>query len=126
MWWHWIEVESPADAAWEVLVDLDRWPEWGPTVTEARTDTGARRLTEGASGAVRTAVGVWVPFEVTTWQEGEAWGWRVAGIPATEHRVESMGPSRARVGMGVPRWAPAYIVVVAIALRRVARAARRP
>lgn len=124
MWWRWIDVEAPAEAAWDLLIDLDRWPEWGPSLTGARLDGGGRRLVPAATGAVRTPIGAWVPFQVTSWSDGRAWGWRVARVPATEHRVEPLGPDRCRVGFGVPTWAPAYLVICAVALRRIATLAR--
>ncbi len=120
MWWRKIEVDAPAAAAWAVLVDLDRWPQWGPSVTDARLDDGDRWLGPESRGAVRTPVGAWVPFRVTQWDEGRVWGWRVAGIPATVHRVEPAGRDRCRVSIGVPTWSPAYLLVVAIALPRIA------
>ena len=104
---------------WDLLVDLDRWPDWGPSVAGAALDGGGRRLRTGATGAVRTALGPSLPFAVTEWDDGTAWGCRVAGVPATLHRVEPTGPRTCRVGMGVPTWAPGYLVVVAVALARI-------
>jgi hypothetical protein len=45
----------------------------------------------------------------------------VAGVPATEHAVTAIGPSRCRVEMSVPLWAPAYLGVVRVALARIRR-----
>lgn len=39
-----IHIEAPPDVVWAVTVDIDRWPEWTPTVT------AARRLDEGPFG----------------------------------------------------------------------------
>jgi hypothetical protein len=44
-------------------------------------------------------------------------------VHATEHSVTATGPSRCRVEMSVPWWAPAYLGVVAVALRRIRRRA---
>lgn len=128
MWWRETEVRAPAAAAWDLLVDLDRWPGWGPSVRAARLDDGGRRLHAGARGDVQTPVGLWIPFRVTDWDEGRAWAWRVAGVPATSHRVERSGPDRCRVAFGVPLWAPAYLVVVTVALGRIGNqvTGRRP
>src|SRR5699024_3748214 len=94
MWWSRRAVAAPVDAVWALLVDLEAWPHWGPTVTAARLDDDGRTLTGGAHGAVRTPAGLWLPFEVTELTAPVAgagsvaqWSWRVGGVPATTHRV---------------------------------------
>lgn len=119
MWWRWTDIEAPAPAAWEVLIDLDRWPEWGPSVTGAHLDDGGRRLGPDATGWVETPLAASLRFRITEWEPGTAWGWRVAGIPATIHRVEPTDGG-CRVGMAVPAWAPGYLLVVSTALPRIA------
>lgn len=129
MLWRWVEVGAPADRVWDLLVDLDSWPRWGPTVTAARLDDGVRRLHARATGSVRTPVGVWIPFLVTEFSADDptprSWSWSVAGVPATTHRVEELDAERCRVGMGVPVWAPPYLVVVELGLRRIRSLAER-
>jgi hypothetical protein len=121
-----IDVAAPAGRAWQELVELDRWPEWGPTVRGARLDDGRRRLYAGATGSVQTTPGLWLPFRVDEYVEAgprRVWSWRVAGVHATEHAVVAQGPSRCRVEMSVPWFAPAYLGVVALALRNIRRRA---
>jgi hypothetical protein len=113
-------VDAPAEEAWAILTDLDRWPDWGPSVTGAELDAPGRFET-GATGRVRTVAGPPLPFVLTDVRPGEAWSWRVAGVPATRHRVEPRGEGWCRVGFGVPVWAPPYLVVCAVALRRIER-----
>ena len=31
-----IDVEAPVEQVWQVLRDVERWPEWAPTVTSVR------------------------------------------------------------------------------------------
>lgn len=116
----------PAAEVWDVLVAVDRWPEWGPSLTAARLDGGGGRLHAGATGAVRTPVGIWVPFRVTLWEEGRCWAWKVAGVSTTSHGVEPLACDRSRVVFGVPLWAPAYLPVVTVALRRIRSIAEAP
>ncbi len=123
MWWRTAEVDAPAAVVWALLVDLDRWPEWGPTVAGADLDGGGRRLGPDARGHVRPVVGPALPFRVTTWVPGHEWAWRVAGIPATTHRVTPLGADRCRVALGTPVWAPAYLPVLSLAVHRLARLA---
>ena len=111
-------IDAPADAVWNVLIDTDAWPRWGPTVAAAELD-GAL-LTLGATGRVRTPVGVALPFTITDFDPGRRWAWSVAGVPATSHSVEPDGAG-CRASMAAPWWAPAYLPVLAIALARIDR-----
>src|ERR1700728_4160772 len=43
-------IAAPSSAAWNVLVDLDAWPQWGPTVSGARLDSPHTELSLGATG----------------------------------------------------------------------------
>ncbi|OCB29883.1 polyketide cyclase [Mycobacterium malmoense] len=111
-------VDAPPAAVWDLLVDLDAWPKWGPTVRGARLDEPHTELALGATGVVQTSLLVPVPFVVTDFEPGRRWAWEVAGIPATRHWVEPIGDG-ARVGMAVPWWAAPYLTVCATALRRI-------
>jgi len=79
-----------------------------------RRATSAR----GCAGGSRQALGSWLRFEITDWEAGRRWSWRVVGVPATDHVVEPLGPGRCRVAFAVPRWAPFYLPVCRAALRR--------
>lgn len=118
-----LQVDAPASAARDVLVDLDRWPDWGPSVRGAELHDGGRRLRAAAHGTVTTAVGLSVPFRVNRWVAGERWAWNVAGLPATSHVVRSLGPDRCEVAFGVPWFAAPYLVVCRVALTRIAELA---
>ncbi len=121
-----IDVAAPSERAWQELVELPRGPEWGPTVRGARLDDGGERLYAGATGSVQTTPGLWLPFRVEEFVDAgpeRVWSWRVAGVPATDHSVVMSTPSSCRVEMSVPWWAPAYLGVVALALRNIRRRA---
>lgn len=127
MWWREVDVAAPAADAWTLLTDTTRWPAWGPTVRAVRLDHPGHDIRAGSTGAVRTPVGVWLPFEVSEYDAAErTWSWRVAGIAATSHRVQVTGTRSCRVGFGVPWWAPAYVAVVELGLRRVRALAELP
>jgi hypothetical protein len=119
-----IDVAGSSELAWQELVELRRWPHWGPTVRSARLDDGTGRLRAGATGSVQTPLGFWLPFRVDEWCDTEperVWSWRIAGMPATTHSVITKSPSRCRVEMSVPWWAAVYLTVVAVALTRIRR-----
>lgn len=116
---------APAAVVWDLLVDTERWPAWGPTITEAVVDRGGEgsRIGPDATGQVRTVVGVRLRFRVREMDPGRRWTWAVAGIPATGHRVEPLGEDRCRVTFEVPVLAAPYLAVCAVALRRIERLA---
>lgn len=62
---------------------------------------------------------MWVPFTVTEFIAGESWSWSVGGIRATSHHVRPV-PGGAEIVFGVPWWAPAYLAVCDVAVRRIA------
>ena len=112
----WVEREigAPVEEAWALLVDVERWAEWGPSVAAAGLD--GERFEAGATGWVKTAVGVRLPFVITAVDDGKQWSWKVAGIPATDHRVRPLDNGRCSVGFGIPPLAAPYALVCRRAL----------
>jgi hypothetical protein len=113
-------IASPAPVVWDLLTHVAAWPEWGPTVAGASVPGGV--IGPGARGTVRTSVGVSLPFVITRFDAGTRWAWSVGGVPATEHLVKPT-PAGCVVSFGVPLWTPGYLVVCALALRRIERLA---
>jgi hypothetical protein len=116
MWTTSRHVQASPDAVWTILTDLADWPRWGLTVQRAEIEGGV--LTLGTTGRVWTPVGVSLPFEITEFVPGRSWAWQVASVPATRHGVDPEGDG-CRVWMSAPVWAPAYLPVLAIAVRRI-------
>jgi hypothetical protein len=116
-YWTERDIAAAADVAWALLVDVNRWPEWGPSVRRAELSTPHLQL--GSRGQVTTVAGVTVPFVITRFDPGTSWSWHVAGVPATDHRVTDLGGGRCRAGFGVPLPALPYLAVCRVALRRI-------
>lgn len=110
---------TPAEV-WRVLIDVREWPLWGPSVRRAELQGGGSEISEGARGTVWTAAGVALPFVITDFASGHRWEWSVAGVPATGHEVTAVAGG-CRVRFAVPWWAPGYLTVCAVALRRIER-----
>ena len=112
------DVDAPPERTATALLDTHRWPDWSPSVSAVESDD--RYVETGTTGRVRVA-GAWVPFRVTR-ATRLRWGWRVARVPATGHRVERYAgdPDRCRVAIEVPLVAAPYVPVCRRALDRFA------
>ncbi|MDP9982503.1 hypothetical protein J2W14_001891 [Pseudarthrobacter oxydans] len=137
-------IAAPAEDVWALLTDTGTWPAWGPSITGVEpagipagppagpagppagpaSVTAAGGLAPGSRGRVRTVLGAALPYTVTAVEPGRYWSWSVAGIPATGHRVIPQDGG-CLVTFTVPWWAPFYLPVCALALRRIERLATR-
>ena len=131
-------VAAPPEDVWALLTDTAMWPDWGPSITGTAPAPGARAgvatgpaagpaaggIALGSRGTVRTVLGPALPYIVTAFEPGRYWAWSVAGIPATGHRVIAQDGG-CLITFTVPWWAPAYLPVCALALRRIERLATR-
>lgn len=112
------DIDAPAEAVWDLLTDTAAWPCWGPSVRAV--EAPARHIAAGMRGRVITPFGARLPFVITELCEGRSWRWKVAGVPATGHRVEPLGPARCRVVFEVPTFAAPYTLVCRRALAKIA------
>lgn len=122
-------VDAPAEVVWKLLTDTGQWPAWGPSVSGVEPATAgleSSELRSGSRGRVRTILRVALPYTVTRFEAGRYWQWSVAGVRATGHRVEPQKDGGCLVIFTVPWWAPAYLPVCALALRRIERLASGP
>ncbi|MFD7154534.1 SRPBCC family protein [Kribbella sp. NPDC059898] len=88
---HSTTIQAAPERVWEVFSDVERWPDWTPTVESVeRLDAG--RIHVGARTRIRQpklAVAVW---EVTEFKDGEYFEWvaKAPGMRTTGgHRVIS-------------------------------------
>jgi hypothetical protein len=116
-------INAPATVGWRLLTDTHAWPDWGPSVRAV--DAPYRYINAGMRGRVQTTPGLWLPFAITSWEEGRAWAWRVGGVPATGHIVSPTGPDTCRITFTIPAWAPFYVPVCRMALTKLAALARQ-
>lgn len=103
-----------------MLIDVRRWPLWGPSVRTAELDGGGHLIGDGARGTVTTVVGVRLPFVITQWEPGSSWRWTVARLPATGHSVRRIDDHRSTASFDVPLPAAPYLAVCRVALQRIA------
>ena len=123
-----LDVAADPEVVWDLLVSVEHWPAWGPSVRRATVDGGADRIHAGATGTVWTAPGPSLSFAIEEWVgkgPDRRWSWRVAGLSATSHIVRARDGG-CRVEMTAPWWAPGYAPVLWIALRRIRDLAQAP
>lgn len=113
-------ISAPVDVVWSLLVTVQDWPRWGPSVRGVELDT--ERIAAGSRGTVIARGGVRLPFEITVFEPQRRWSWRVAGVAATDHSVRADGDATV-VCFGVPMPVAPYAAICVIALRRIERLA---
>ena len=97
-------------------MNVDRWSDWGPSVRAVVSPT--ERIALGTRGTIETIVRARLSFEITEFEPGRSWSWRVGGVDATTHTVEAVAGGT-RVTFGVPALAAPYVLVCVLALRRI-------
>lgn len=116
-----VPIAAPADRVWALISTFGRWPDWGPTVRAVRSTSNAVGV--GITGRVQTVAYLWLPFEITHVAPGTEWGWRVAGVPATNHVVQEASDGTCSLRFTVPAIFVPYLAVLWLGLRNVKRLA---
>jgi uncharacterized membrane protein len=108
-----IDVEAPVEQVWEVLREVELWPEWAPTVTSVR------RLDDGPL-AVGSRVRVEQPrippteYVVTELEPSRSFTWVATGPgvrTTARHLLEELGTGRTRVTLAVEQAGPVGVVM---------------
>lgn len=112
-------ITAKKDEVWKILVDTRCWSSWGPSVKAV--ECSHRYVESGSRGRVKTALGFWVPFTITSCKNRSYWHWKIGSFSATGHGVEELDNSRCRISFSMVWWLFPYGIVCYIALRRIAR-----
>jgi uncharacterized protein YndB with AHSA1/START domain len=67
-------IEAPVERVWEVFTDVDRWPEWTPSVTRAAVIAGDG-VAIGARVRIKQPRLPEMTWEVTRVEPGSTWTW---------------------------------------------------
>ena len=114
------------EAAWELLSRPPRWHEWAPHLRGAWGLGDPVR--SGRAGAARLLGVVPVPVQILAVERGRSWTWRAGAVVEMDHRVTpSDGGCVVAIDLRAPGplepvAAATYGPVIALALRRLARA----
>lgn len=98
-----IEIGASQQRVWDVLTDIEAWPDRNDTV-EAATVLTARPLGKGSQVRLRQPKlpeGVW---DVTRWEAPAYFEWTQKGSGMTidaGHRVDALGEGRARLTLTI-------------------------
>lgn len=97
-----IDIKVPPSRVWEVIKDIERWPEWTASVRSIkRLDSGP--LAVGSRARVYQPRLLPAVFEVTALEEGRSFAWvtQSLGVKATaDHRVDPV-ENRSRATLSV-------------------------
>ncbi|MFW5474679.1 SRPBCC family protein [Knoellia sp. CPCC 206450] len=114
-----IEIDAPPERVWDVMSDVERWPEWTDTVT-AVTRLDAQAL--GLGSRVRVEQPKLPPTEyvVTELDPGAGFTWVATGPgvrTTARHRITAAG-SGSRVRLSVEQAGPVGVVMGRFFFRR--------
>jgi uncharacterized membrane protein len=94
-----VTIEAPVQRVWEVFTDVERWPEWTPSVTSAAVIAGDG-VVLGARVRIKQPRLPEMTWEVTRVEPGSTWTWvsRSPGaVTEAVHRVRALDDSTTRV-----------------------------
>ena len=98
-----VEIAAPAERVWEVLTDVERWPEWTETVTSVqRLDEAPLR--PGSRARIDQPKIPETEYVVTQLDPGRSFTWVATGPGVTttaRHAVEALPGGRSRVTLAV-------------------------
>lgn len=115
-------IRASPQPVWNILVDTRQWPVWGPSVRAVKSPR--QYIDAGLKGCLQTILGFWVPFEITGFEPLHFWSWKVAGIPATGHRLTTIDENHCELIFEIPVVAFPYALICQQATRRIERLAQ--
>ena len=115
-----VMVEAPVARVWEVLVDVESWPQWTLTMTSVRRlDDGPLRV--GSSARIeqpKLRPMVWTVTELAP-ERSFTWVARVPGVAITgEHTITRLDDARTRLDLAASSAGPLAFLADLVAGRR--------
>jgi hypothetical protein len=71
---HSIQIDAPPDVVWSVTTDVERWPEWTPTVTSVRR-VGSEPFGLGSVTRIKQPAQPEAEWVVSAFDEGRTFSW---------------------------------------------------
>jgi uncharacterized protein YndB with AHSA1/START domain len=98
-----IDIDAPRERVWEVLADVERWPEWTASMRNLRY-VGGDRLAVGSRVRIKQPRLPAVIWEVTEVAPRESFSWTAKGAGITTvatHRLTPRLPGGVTVSLGI-------------------------
>ncbi|HEY8172692.1 MAG TPA: SRPBCC family protein [Dehalococcoidia bacterium] len=97
-----VDIKTSPERVWSVLRDIERWPEWTPSVTNLQALDGG--LSAGARVRIHQPGYRPAVWRVASLDEGRAFAWETSPLPGTRvlgtHTIEATaGGSRVTLGI---------------------------
>lgn len=101
-WEHSIDINATPDRVWEVMSNIDRWPDWTPSVLSVKKLTSGPLApgTEARVHARGAPESLWTVSEAVP-ARSFTWGTKVRGAATTAGHVIEPMPSGSRVTLSV-------------------------
>jgi uncharacterized membrane protein len=93
-----VDINAPAERVWQVMSDVERWPEWTASISSIRF-AGPPPLQAGAKLRVRQPKLPAAVWTVTRFDPGRAFEWRSKGPGLSAfagHYIEPLDANRSR------------------------------
>ncbi|MEA2502067.1 MAG: hypothetical protein QOD01_2178 [Actinomycetota bacterium] len=88
-----VEIDAAPDEVWMALTDVERWPEWTPSMTRVeRLDPGPFQV--GSTARIKQPRFPAVVWRVTELEPGQSFSWTASGSGVTTlagHRITPRG-----------------------------------
>jgi uncharacterized protein YndB with AHSA1/START domain len=103
-----VDIAAPPERVWEVMVDVEYWPEWTDTVTWVRRlDEGPLRA--GSRARINQPKLPETEYVVTELEPGQSFTWVATGpgvLTTARHQIEPLpgGGSRVRLSVEQAGW----------------------
>jgi uncharacterized protein YndB with AHSA1/START domain len=97
---HEVVISAPAAHVWEVFTDVERWPDWTPSVTRASIVDGGPTLNVGTRVRIRQPRMPALEWVVRELEAGRSWTWfaRSPGVTTSAtHLIDEIDESTCRV-----------------------------
>ncbi len=101
-WEHSIDIQATPDRVWEVMSDIERWPEWTPSVSSVKklSDGPLAHGTRARVHAKGTPESTWTVSE-SLHSRSFTWGTKVRGAATTAGHIIEPAPSGSRVTLSI-------------------------
>ena len=86
-----IAIAAPRERVWDILVDVERWPEWTPSMTSV-TFAGGNRLAKGSRLRIKQPRMPAMTWDVTEIEPLQSFTWNARSLGVTTSAVHRLAP----------------------------------